>query len=251
MKRKILFVLIQLIVISLHSQTTLENTISKEYLQDYAKQISQFGERFGSQYTEILLESWKNASMVYPVTKSFHYGSKEMQWDVDKCVGTSEYTQNETGFHDINLFISILPHPETRMQSVPEYVKMLKNGGETDSVTPIQVSEMLHSYSNKALTLIDQFETNGEEELEEAVKYIKATAYLGKYYAYKIQGAVELQKYRELSRYKKENQMAAVEQLTQAGIYWKMYAALKHKNADFEKIYRRVMDDLTIAKGAI
>ena len=51
-------------------------------------------------------------------------------------------------------------------------------------------------------------------------------AYLGKYYAYKIEGAVELQKYRVISRHKKENQMAAVEQLTQAGIYWKMYAEL-------------------------
>ena len=219
--------------------------------------------KFNTSQSKQLLEAWNSASMIYPVTTGFHWGAMDLQWYIEACKSLKGFAQNETGFHDVNRFINLPPHPGTRNQSIPSFVNMLAVNGKTDSITPVQVSKSLHEYSDKALALIKQISPNENIEFGYTVKDIQAMAYLGKYYAYKIAGAVELQKYRILNTKKKENQMAAVEQLTQAGIYWKMYIDLakqSYKNplwtnrvgyVDWDKLYRWVMDDLTIAKGGI
>jgi len=219
--------------------------------------------RFGISNTDSLFEAWQAASMIYPITTGFHWAKYDLQWYIEGCKGLKGFTQNETGFHDVNSFINLPAHPGTRNQTIPAYVAMIAKGLTTDSITPIQIALLLHQNADKALILLKAMKPTNNIEYNYTLKDIEAMAYLGKYFAFKIQGAIELQKYREISRYKKENQMAAVEQLTQAGIYWKMYAALIKQsyktqlwtnrvgNVDFDEIYRWVMDDLTIAKGAI
>lgn len=88
-------------------------------------------------------------------------------------------------------------------------------------------------------------------------------AYLWKYYEYKTVGAVELHKYRLLTMNENENRIVAFEQLTLVDIYWEKYADLakqSYKNplwlnrvgyVDFDKIYGRVMDDISIVKEGI
>jgi len=210
-----------------------------------------------------LFNAWQHASMIYPITTGFHWAKYDLQWYIEGCKSLQGFAQNETGFHDVNRFINLSCHPGTKNQTIPAYVKMIATGKTTDSITPLQVAEQLHYHANAALALLDSLTWNENLEYEYTKKDIQAMAYLGKYYAYKIEGAIELQKYRVINTMRKENQMASVEALTQAGIYWKMYAKLakqSYKNplwtnrvgyVDWDKIYRWVMDDLTIAKGGI
>lgn len=225
--------------------------------------IKTLADRFKGMPSEKLYLAWQNASMIYPLTTGFHWGDIDSKWYIEACKSHPKASTHPNGFHDVNMFITLPPHPGTRNQSIPNYIKMLKSGGTTDSITPVQVSQMLHERANKALAILEEIKAGDNKELLYTLNDIKAMAYLGKYYAFKIRGATELQKYRIFDNQKKENQIAAVEELTQAGIYWKMYAELakqSYKNplwtnrvgyVDFDQIYRWVMDDLTIAKGAI
>lgn len=230
-----------------------ENTVFKNLVAN----------RFGISNGDSLFQAWQAASMIYPITTGFHWAKFDLQWYIEGCKGLRGFTQHKSGFHDVNSFIDLPTHPGTRNQTIPDYVGMIEKGVTTDSITPVQIAAQLHLQSDKALKILKELKPNTNIEYNYTLKDIEAMAYLGKYYAYKILGAVELHKYRVINRNKKENQIAAVEQLTQAGIYWKMYADLIKQsyktqlwtnrvgNVDFDEIYRWVMDDLTIAKGAI
>ncbi len=88
-------------------------------------------------------------------------------------------------------------------------------------------------------------------------------AYLGKYYAHKIEGATYIHLLREMTDQKSENRQNAVDNLTKASTYWKMYTEAAKKNynnplwtnrvgyVDWEEIYGWVMNDIDIAKGAL
>ncbi len=192
--------------------------------------------RFGISNADSLFEAWQAASMIYPITTGFHWGKFDLQWYIEGCKGLKGFTEHKNGFHDVNSFIDLPTHPGTRNQTIPAYVAMITKGLTTDSITPVQIAAQLHQQADKALSILKTLKPNENIEYNYTLKDIEAMAYLGKYYAYKIEGAVELQKYRVISRHKKENQMAAVEQLTQAGIYWKMYAEL------IKESYKSLMD---------
>ena len=57
-----------------------------------------------------LFEAWQNASMIYPLTTGFHWGALDFQWYIEGCESRPGSAQNETGFHDVNRFISLQPH---------------------------------------------------------------------------------------------------------------------------------------------
>jgi len=217
-------------------------------------------DRFKEVPAEKLFTAWENASMIYPITTGFHWGAMDFQWYIEACKSHPKASSHPNGFHDVNMFITLPPHPGTRNQSIPDFVKMLQAGGSTDSITPIQVSQMLHEKADKALKILQELKAGNNKELANTLNDIEAMAYLGKYYAFKIKGSTEVQEYRILNSNETENQKAAIEDLTLAGIYWKKYAGLakqSYKNpiwtnrvgyVDFDQIYQWVLDDIRIAK---
>jgi hypothetical protein len=90
--------------------------------------------------------------------------------------------------------------------------------------TPLQVSEKLHEYSDKALSIIDSINPENNTELAIILNDIRAMALLGKYYAFKISGSVNVALSRETKdeKYRKE----AVNQLTEALNTWKLYTRI-------------------------
>lgn len=220
---------------------------------------AQFGLKDGTD----LFTAWQAASMIYPLTTGFHWGSLDFQWYIEACKSRPGPAQTETGFHDVNRFITLPPHPGTDYQSIPVYVEMLRAGGSTDSVTPLQLAGRIHRQADLALELLDKLEKTGDREWDLTLDDIRCMAYLGKYYAYKIEGATDLHMFREMKEQKKENQRNAVDDLTRASIYWRMYAELAQQNyknplwtnrvghVDWDQIMRWVLDDIIIAKDAI
>jgi len=60
-----------------------------------------------------LFTAWQDASMIYPLTTGFHWGALDFQWYIEGCKSRPGPAQNETGFHDVNRFISLPPHPKS------------------------------------------------------------------------------------------------------------------------------------------
>jgi hypothetical protein len=206
-----------------------------------------------------LFTAWQEASMIYPTTTGFHWGPLDFQWYIEGCKSRPGYAQNETGFHDVNRFINLPPHDKSGFQSIPDHVKMTRDGGSSELKTPMEVANMLHAQSDKAIEIIAGFDPADNKELKLTIQDIKTMALLGKYYAYKIAGSTQLALYRETAD--KKYQDEAITQLEQALEAWKNYtsAALEQNinplwtnrvgYVDWLKITEWVADDIEIAKA--
>jgi len=207
-----------------------------------------------------LFTAWQEASMIYPLTTGFHWGPLDFRWYIEGCKSHPRASENETGFHDVNRFISLPPHPGRNFQSIPDHTEMISSGGETDLKTPIEVSEQLHAHADKAMELLENLNPGENKELMNTLADIRAVAYLGKYYAYKISGAAKLDLYRKIDKDSNVRQENAIKDLTSASEYWKLYystAQQQYKNplwtnrvghVNWEQIYKWVLDDIDIAR---
>jgi len=210
---------------------------------------------------EDLFEAWQNASMIYPVTTGFHWGSLDFQWYIEACKSRPGPAQTETGFHDVNRFITLPPHPGVDYQSIPDYVAMIKSGGESDLVSPLEISQRLHNHSDRALEILGGLNSGTNKELDKTLNDIRSMAYLGKYYAHKVAGASQLEMARSLGEGQAEAQQQSVDELIKASEYWKLYmesAAKAYKNplwtnrvgyVNWKQIYEWTLEDIEIARG--
>ncbi len=208
-----------------------------------------------------LFTAWQEASMIYPLTTGFHWGSLDFQWYIEGCKSRPGPAGNKTGFHDVNRFITLPPHPGVDYQSIPDYTAMIKSGGETDLVSPLEISKRLHNHSDMALQTLEKLKAEDNKELDKTLKDIRAMAYLGKYYAHKVAGATELDLARKLDSGNEEARGRSVEELTSAAEYWKLYtdiAGKAYKNplwtnrvgyVDWKQISEWVELDIAIARG--
>jgi hypothetical protein len=210
---------------------------------------------------EVLFEAWQEASMIYPLTTGFHWGSLDFQWYIEGCKSRPGPAQTETGFHDVNRFITLPPHPGVDYQSIPDYVAMTKTGGQSDLVPPLEISQGLHNHSNRALEILAVLDPGTNRELTKTLTDIKAMAYLGKYYAHKVAGATYLELSRQLDAEAEEARKQSVDELTKASEFWKLYmetASAAYKNplwtnrvghVDWKQIYAWTLEDIEIARG--
>jgi hypothetical protein len=206
-----------------------------------------------------LFTAWQEASMIYPTTTGFHWGPLDFQWYIEGCKSRKEFAQNETGFHDVNRFISLQPHPRSGFQSIPDYVKMTVSGGSSELKNPGDVSQILHDHSARALALLKEMNAGNNKELALTMHDIKTMAWLGKYYACKIAGAAQLALYREIKD--KSYQENAIAELEEALKFWVLYTETAMQQninpiwtnrvgyVDWIKITEWVKQDIEIARN--
>ena len=216
-------------------------------------------DKFPEVDAEKLFTAWQEASMVYPTTTGFHWGSLDFQWYIEACKSHPNYSRNETGFHDVHRFISLPPHPKSGFQSIPDYVKMTLEGGSSDLLSPLDASRKLHVHSGKALEINKSLEAGGNKELNVTLHDIQTVALLGKYYAHKIAGSTNFALFQESKE--KSYQDEAVKQLTQAKEYWNKYVEMALQQninplwtnrvgyVDYKKITEWVKQDIEIVKS--
>jgi hypothetical protein len=220
-------------------------------------QILQY--RFPEADGQKLFTAWQEASMIYPTTTGFHWGSLDFQWYIEACKSHPVYSGNETGFHDVNRFISLPPHPKSGCQSIPDYVTMTVDGGSSDLFTPFEVSQKLHDHSDKALEIIKTMDGGGNKELNVTLNDIRTISLLGKYYAHKIAGSTDFGLFRETRE--KKYQAEAIRELSRALDYWQQYVEMALQQninplwtnrvgyVDFKKITAWVGQDIDIVKS--
>lgn len=207
-----------------------------------------------------LLTAWQSASLVYPLTTGFHWGQYDFQWYIEACKSRPGPAQTESGFHDVNRFITLGTHPATSNISIPRYVDAIATGQKVDGTTPLQVAAWLEQHADVALGLLAKLDAGTNRELRETLGDIRAMALLGKYYASKIRGATQLAMFRRTGA--GPRQQAAVAHLTEAAGFWEQYttvAAAQYKNplwtnrvgfVDWKQLTTEVARDIAIAREA-
>jgi len=171
-----------------------------------------------------LLKAWQHASMIYPITTGFHWGEFDFQWYIEACKSRPGPAQTTSGFHDVNRFITLPPHESTDYMSIPDFVRTTMENKTIQGTTPWEVAELLHDHADNALEIVGQFENLRQEELNRTINDIKAMANLGKYYAFKIQGATALALFRKTGNL--TSQQEAVRALESASDVWKQYIGI-------------------------
>ncbi|ACB77806.1 carbohydrate-binding protein [Opitutus terrae] len=223
--------------------------------------IALLAEQFPSVDAAKLFAAWQDASMIYPLTTGFHWGRFDFQWYIEAARSRPEPAQTPTGFHDINRFISLPPHPTTGNVSIPDYVDAITHGREIGGITPLQVADQLNAHAARALALVDEISAIGDSTLQVTLDDIRSMAHLGGYYAHKIRAATEL----ALSRAKPtpDQHATIARELNQAAFHWRNFASLAlahYRNpiwmnrvgtVDWRALYRSVLYDLTITGSPV
>ncbi len=194
--------------------------LSNERLQSLLAERFQLSDTAAAE----LFAAWQDASMIYPLTTGFHWGRFDFQWYIEGSKSRPDPARTPTGFHDLNRFISLPPHPESGYVSIPDYVKATREGAAPAGTTPLQVAEHLHAHADRALAAADRFPRTGTAELRRTLEDIRAMAHLGKYYAHKIRAATELAFFRATQDRTHHTALAA--ELNQSAYQWRCYASL-------------------------
>jgi hypothetical protein len=218
-------------------------------------------DKFNGILSDKLFSAWQNASMVYPITTGFHWGALDFQWYIEGCKSRPQKAGNNSGFHDVNRFISLGVHPKSGNQAIPDYVDMISQGKTSTLKTPFDVSQKLHDLAETALLDIKGINSVNNKELQFTINDIRTVSYLGKYYAHKIAGSTQLALYRKFKE--KKYQKSAIAELTEALVYWEKYTnqALEQNYnplwtnrvgiVDWKQITEWVKQDITIANSEL
>ncbi|WP_319501313.1 alpha-glucuronidase family glycosyl hydrolase [uncultured Draconibacterium sp.] len=207
----------------------------------------------------ILFNAWQNASMIYPLTTGFHWGSLDFQWYIESGHSRPAPAETPSGYHDINRFISLPPHKGTNYMSIPEYVDFVENKKSSTRITPVELAGEINEYADKALSGVETFKGEIGKELRQTLEDIQSISYLGKYYAYKILAATNLALFRATLDVDYREKM--LQALNQSAGYWRYYASLSLSNyqnplwtnrvgyVDWRKTYDYVLYDITANGG--
>jgi len=208
-----------------------------------------------------LFAAWQEASMIYPKTTGFHWGALDFQWYIEAGQSRPGPAETASGFQDVNRFITLGPHKGTDNISIPDYVRMTLMKETIRGTTPLQAAHEIHLHSDKALTLLNDLNHKGDKELRLTLDDIRTIAWLGKYYAHKIQAATALAFFRETL--KPEYREDAIKHLQQSAHFWRSYASLALSNydnplwtnrvghVDWRETYRYVIHDIRTIGGTI
>jgi hypothetical protein len=222
--------------------------------------VALLAHRFPEADAATLFEAWQEASMVYPVVTGFHWGEFDFQWYIEACKSRPGPADTETGFHDVNRFITLPPHPSTDYVSIPDYVEAMIEGRTPEGVTPPEVAQRLHDHADRAMELLASLGDGGDETLSRTLRDIRTISLMGKYYADKIQGATELALFR--ANGEEAHRDVAVAKLTDAAAFWREYTAAARSQyvnpfwtnrvgyVDWDDLTAEVERDVEIARTA-
>jgi hypothetical protein len=203
-----------------------------------------------------LYRAWAQASKIVPLVNQFHWRNWDFMWAVEGCLDLRR------GFHDVNTFIDMPPMEGSGLLSIPEYVEGFRTDNKPAGQSPFAVTRHLHEFADHALDYVQGIRNSDRvvtKEFSELLYDLQAMAYLGKYYAEKIHGAVYLHAFRTGGSHTEK--AAAVNSLEMALTHWKAYAAAatanykpqflaKTRTIDWVALTEDVRNDIEIAQSS-
>ena len=188
---------------------------------DPDRSASYYRDRIATRFPEAiagdLYDGWQAASRIIPRVNQIHWKDWDFQWAPEGCFG-------HEGFHSVESFASGCPMPGSGVQSIADYV----TGTDAADTTPVAVADALDRDATEALELVSGCIRDPvgatSRELASTILDIRALAWLGRYYATKIRGAVALAEYESTGN--SASQRAAVDALEAGLRHWEAYARL-------------------------
>ncbi|MEX0329951.1 MAG: carbohydrate-binding family 6 protein [Puniceicoccaceae bacterium] len=210
---------------------------------------------------ETLFTAWQEASMTYPKTTGFHWGALDFQWYIEGSFSRPDSARTPTGYHDVNRFISLPPHPGTDNIGIPEYVAAVLAETDPEGTTPLEVARQIHAHADRALERLDDLSRGGSPDLWRVLDDIRCMAWLGKHHASKIEAAVALALFRKTLA--ADDYRDAITRLQAAAGWWRHYASVALSNyhnplwtnrvghVDWKETFRSVLYDIEALGGEI
>ncbi len=140
-----------------------------------------------------LFQGWASVSKILPLITRFYWGALDFQWYPEAC-------RSSSGFETVQNFIDPKNNPMQDWQDgerpllmdIKEYV-----GGEAANgrLNPEQVADRLQQFADEGLLRVQALDPGTNKELRLTLGDIQMMAWLGRYYADKIRGAVDLHRY--------------------------------------------------------
>jgi len=180
------------------------------------------GARFPETSAGDLFAGWASVSKILPLMTRFYWGSLDFMWNPEAC-------WSNTGFATVQNLIDPKYRPMTaaqdgqspRLMSVKAFVDGEAPGSR---LTPLAVADLLARHADAGLQSVARLSPGTNKELRYTLGDIRAMASLGRYYAEKIRGAVDLYRY-EKGGDSRDHQNARVH-LQTASSHWREYAAI-------------------------
>jgi hypothetical protein len=178
---------------------------------------------------ETIINAWTNASRITPLVSQFHYQNSalDFQWYPEACLKFPNHVKsihNQFTIHTVHDFIERGPQPGSNMMGIPAYVEAVLSGQkEISLITPQQVVDRINEHADEALREVKIITSeNRHGEAAKLFADIECMAYLGQYYADKIQGALNKALYDKSG--KEDYRRSAIANLREASMHWKTYA---------------------------
>lgn len=170
---------------------------------------------------ERVFAAWTRTARILPAVTRLYWGSLDFQWYPEAC-------WNNTGFVTARDFIMPKYPPmgadedgqAPRMMSVRAFVDGQSTAGLS---TPIEVAASIEGDAAAGLAALDGL-AGRTRESRHTVEDIRAMAWLGRYYAAKIRGAVDLYRFERTGS--REAHAAARRHLQAAAGHWRQYAGI-------------------------
>jgi hypothetical protein len=178
--------------------------------------------RFPSVASADLFAAWTSVSKIVPLMTRFYWGDLDFKW-------YPEASWSSTGFATVQDLITPKYAPmradedgqSPRLMSVKAFVDGEAPAGR---LTPLDVADMLARFADTGLSSVEAVSPGTNKELRQTVGDIKAMAWLGRYYADKIRGAVDLYRFEKSGDAKDQDRARVI--LQRAASHWKQYADL-------------------------
>ena len=224
-----------------------DNTLDSDFF------IKKLQSHFPSTNAKLLYNGWQTASKIIPLVNVYHWNDWDYQWSVEGCLDV------RNGFHSIARFMTNPTIPNGDYLNSIAFAKAKSNNEDITKNSPYDVSKSLENMATEAILAAQQLKNDSNSaELATLLDDIMAMAYLGLYYATKIEAATELAFFKENGKHIHKTQ--AIVLLEKAVVHWDNYRQVSEKNyrpqmlartklLDWSVILESVKNDVELAKN--
>jgi len=169
--------------------------------------------RYGTKQPDLLFNTWQAASKVIPQINRFSFEEGDRHWAPEMCA-------SRESFKYVPKFRQPRHMPKLPILTPKDFVIASQNGNVQNKVTPYAIRDSLSKWGDFVLGNISKINAHSAE-LKSVKADLTAFAWLGKYYAQKIEAATLLE---TLASQQDQDRTVLLDCMSKATTYWNNYA---------------------------
>jgi hypothetical protein len=178
--------------------------------------------RFPAVSGRSLFEAWASVSRILPLTTRFYWGNLDFRW-------YPEASWSLDGYESVQKMIDerydpMKPDEDGQVPGIMSVKAFVSGESPGGRLTPLQVADSLQRFADAGLQKVEGLTAGADKELRQTLGDVRAMAWLGRYYAEKIRGAVDLCRFQKGGD--RADHARATSHLRTAADNWRQYAEL-------------------------